>query len=142
LLNAAQKNETSFVFPWCTGSILSPLYILTAAFCVYSKDKPNNYEKYLVRVGSSKEHHVANWTIHPDYNGTYSSGNNIAVLKLSDKIIFDYSETGPIAMFGPNDEISLGDKAIQPDWWWIKSSGWFYPNQLHSLQLKSLIAQE
>lgn len=76
---------------FCGGTIISPAKILSAAHCVY---KITNIAKLQVRVGSTNSsnggilRNVARIVQHPDYNKPTSLNNDIAVLVLSQSLVF------------------------------------------------------
>lgn len=89
---------------FCGATIVSATKILSAAHCVY---EISNVKKVQVRAGSSSPieggtlKSVTKIIQHPDFNRPTSLNNDIAVLILSEALVFG-STIGGIAMAGPN----------------------------------------
>ena len=75
------RDEKSSV---CTGVVIQPNIILTAAHCVY-KTKPDS-----VRAVFAKELRAKEIVIHENYDGTQKSESDIALVKLAGSVPADY----------------------------------------------------
>ena len=75
------KNGESF----CGASILSPIILLTAAYCVYDDDASYIILSNSIFRNAGIPHHIERKYIYPHYNSTNMS-NNLAVLVISPPI--------------------------------------------------------
>ncbi|PSN49708.1 Trypsin 3A1 [Blattella germanica] len=69
---------------WCAGSIINPLYILTAAHCLEDCKNPENYSILVGTVELSDggtRYSVSALKIHEDYNSDVSYANDIGIVK-------------------------------------------------------------
>lgn len=118
----------------CTGTIISPNHILTAAQCVKQITK-NNSNKYRVHAGNTligqggTFHRIQNISIH-NYTGSI---NDLAVIKLQNRIIFGPTKDH-IDMFGSGEEIKNGSIATAIGWGNLDSNG-TSAKQLQSIKM-------
>lgn len=122
----------------CSGAIISPYAIITAAHCLKFDQDPSQYR---VRAGSSLRqqggsvHGVWNFTKHGDYKTVNNVQlNDLALLWLSDPIEFDNRTTRSISLFDSGEISENGTIAFAAGWGWWKIG--VLPSQLQSIESK------
>ena len=89
LWEAAQRGEAHAQF--CGGSIISADFVLTAAHCVYDRDRLKSPAEFIVETGAvvhgqGDAREIAEVIPHPDYAPTQNHEHDIALLRLAKPI--------------------------------------------------------
>ena len=100
--------DDSFIESTCTGTLVSPGAILTAAHCLQlqgrtflkkTRKSAGNYGSYVVFPGKTEKFYISNSNIHPEYTGRLQGHNDIAVVGL-EKCVMD---TVPVTLSQSGD---------------------------------------
>lgn len=109
----------------CGGSIISRIWIITAAKCLYNKNLGRwlNADEFIIRTGdhfqriSDKQNYTAcNYYYPPQYNPEVNLGYDIALVKLTDAIDV-YSNSPTVrTIFLPSEPVSIGSVCATSGW--------------------------
>lgn len=123
---------------YCAGSIIYSEYVITAAHCVSDVDVDNievvaGLNKLDEQLNEFNTFGVSNVYINPKYNPSSSFTNDIAILKLSKPVEFDYN-VGSICLPLTNPSYAYNKEVVMVGWGSFKQGSSSMSNNL--LQMK------
>ena len=102
----------------CTGSIVAPNWVLSAAHCFVGRNRIPDPSLYSVFLGRHRDHPVASRNvrrivIHPDYDLTGESGGkrDLALLE-----VFRPFPVSPVKVLNPDEESPSGSASTSVGW--------------------------
>lgn len=130
----------STTFPYCGGSFISPLLVVSAAHCVYKHLDPSLYtigygESLTAQVGKEKNVSVKKIHVHPGYEPV-SYLNDVAVFELAAPIPVDVDSSYPIRV-NFDDRLPQAGSTIQVSGW----GSLYYLGNIFGLDIYPVILQ-